>query len=82
MPTLINFGMINTNTPQQNAGVFVGEINFGGWDANMKSNYGHGALFGFFNVIVMQFSANVDNLETFDGIINDQDFKPLVGGNL
>ncbi|WP_284200131.1 hypothetical protein [Alicyclobacillus sacchari] len=27
MPTLISFGAIYTNTPQQNAGVFIGETN-------------------------------------------------------
>lgn len=82
MPTLIAFGMINTNTPQQNAGVLVGEINSGGWDANAKINQGHGPLFGFFNIVMMQFSANIDNLEVLDGVIFDQDFKPMAGGNL
>ncbi|QSO48271.1 hypothetical protein [Alicyclobacillus mengziensis] len=82
MPTLIHFGMVNSNSPQQNAGVLIGEINTGGWDANMKINQGHGALFGFFNLVYLQYNVNIDNFEMLDGVINDQDFKPMVGGNL
>jgi hypothetical protein len=42
VPSLMIFGVINQNTPQENAGTFIGEANFGGWDANMKANQGHG----------------------------------------
>lgn len=82
MPSIIICGVLNSNTPQQNAGAFIGEYNIGGWDANIKLNQGHGGLFGFFNVIPMQLNLNVDNLEGIDGAINDQDIKPLGGANL
>lgn len=82
MASLICFGTININSTAQNAGVFVGEINCGGWDANQKQNQGHGNLYGFFNVVLYQQSYLFDNFEVFDGTINDQDLKPMVGGNL
>lgn len=82
MPTFISFGAINSNSPQQNAGVFIGEINCGGWDANQKQNQGHGALYGFYNVIVNQICVTYDNFELLDGVINDQDFKPITASNV
>ncbi|QSO50246.1 hypothetical protein JZ785_14870 [Alicyclobacillus curvatus] len=82
MPQIIFFGAININSPQQNGGVFVGEINCGGWDANQKQNIGHGSLYGFYNVVVNQLSIANDNYELLDGVINDQDFKPMTAGNL
>ena len=82
MASVICFGAININSPQQNGGVFVGEVNCGGWDANQKTNNAHGALYGFFNIILNQQSYLLDNSEMFDGMINDQDFKPMVGGNI
>lgn len=81
MPCFITFGAVNSNTPQQNAGVFIGEINCGGWDANQKQNLGHGALYGFFNVTTNIWSAAFDGNEWLDGLILDQDFKPLIGSN-
>lgn len=78
MPSLIILGMVSQNTPQQNAGTFIGEGNIGGWDANMKLNQGQGGTFGFFNLTPVWVNINVDNLEGFDGVINDQDFKPTV----
>ncbi|MCF8567595.1 hypothetical protein LLE49_23010 [Alicyclobacillus tolerans] len=81
MPCVILCGTLAINTPQQNAGTFIGQYNMGGWDANMKTNYGHGATLGFFNVIPFQFNINVDNFEFVDGMINDQDFKPQFSGN-
>lgn len=82
MPAIISFGMININSPQQNAGVFIGEINIGGWDANMKINSGHAALFGFYNVAYLQYNLTFDNLEFMDALINDQDFKPSISSNI
>lgn len=76
MPTAITFLTINSNSPQQNAGVFIGEVNITGWDANTKSNYGHGSIYGFFNVLVAISNLNFDGLELIDGVINDQDLKP------
>ncbi|MFB5188876.1 hypothetical protein [Alicyclobacillus fastidiosus] len=82
MASVICFGAININSPQQNAGVFVGEVNCGGWDANEKVNQGHGALFGFFNVILNQQTYVTDSFEMIDGMINDQDFKPIASMNI
>lgn len=82
MASIIIVGVLNSNTPQQNAGVFVGEFNYSGWDANIKLNQAHGGLYGFFNIIPAQFNLNVDNLEAIDGMINDQDLKPLLGANV
>ncbi len=82
MPNLIVFGVINSNTPQQNAGVFVGEFNSSGWDANAKQNYGHGSVYGLFNTFIGQWNLNIDSFESVDGMIIDQDFKPLLGGNM
>lgn len=71
---LILSGVVNTMAPQQNAGVFLGQINNGGWDANQKYGAGKAADAGFFNVFI---SANVlfDSFEWMDGLIYDQDLK-------
>lgn len=82
MPSIIIMGTVAQNTPQQNAALFMGEGNIGGWDANMKLAQGHGALYGFFNFMPLQFNLLFDNFELIDGIMNDQDFKPVVEGNI
>jgi len=46
MPSVILLGSLLMNTPQQNAGAFVGEYNFAGWDANRKMSQAHGGEFG------------------------------------
>lgn len=82
MPNMICIGAININCPQQNAGVFIGEINCGGWDANQKQNQGFGALNGLFNFVCFQSAYLYDNFELIDGLMNDADFKPLIGMNI
>ena len=79
MLCLIVIGAVNQNTPQENAGTFIGEGNLGGWDANMKINQGHGGYYGFFNITPAWVNMNIDNMELVDGMVNDQDFKPLMG---
>lgn len=82
MPCLIIAGGgINTNTPQQNAGVWVGEQNFSGFDANMKFNTALGGNFGVMSVQITGFNIMLDNLEMIDGVIMDQDFKPTISAN-
>ncbi|QSO48264.1 hypothetical protein [Alicyclobacillus mengziensis] len=81
MPSFIAFGMINQNTPQENAGIFMGEGNIGGWDANMKLSQGHGGLYGYFNALPMQVNILFDNFEGIDGAINDADVKSSVVAN-
>ncbi|GMA49846.1 hypothetical protein GCM10025857_12030 [Alicyclobacillus contaminans] len=82
MPSLIFCGALNLNTAQTNAGSFIGEYNFSGWDANTKQNQGEGTLFGFFNFLPLHASFNIDNLEFADGVINDQDVKTLGAANV
>lgn len=82
MPFILLCGALNSNTPQQNAGAFVGEFNFGGWDANIKLNQGHGGLYGFYNLIPAHLNINLDNMEGIDGAILDQDMKPIQSGNV
>ena len=78
MLSLIILGIVNQNTPQENAGLFVGEGNMGGWDANMKINQGHGGYYGSFNLTPGWINLNIDNLEGIDGLINDQDLKVTI----
>lgn len=82
MPSIIVIGVTNSNTPQENAGIFIGEGNMGAWDANMKENQGHGGNYGYFNITPGWLNINIDNLEGVDGLINDQDIKPLMGADI
>ncbi|OIK10417.1 hypothetical protein BIV60_21475 [Bacillus sp. MUM 116] len=82
MPSVINLGIMNINSPQPNAAVFVGESIVTGMDGNRKYNLGFGGLYGFFNVSAGNISNIVDSFEVIDGVIFDQDFKPNFGPNL
>lgn len=83
MPSLINLGVLNVNTPQQNSSVFLGEAVVTGMDANMKFNAGRSGQYGFFCVDMYNVSVNADGMEWADGNIFDQDLKPnIVGGNI
>lgn len=74
IPVFILSGAVNTMTPQQNAGVFLGQINIGGWDANQKFSAAKAGNYGFFSVY-MSFNVLNDSFEFIDGMINDQDLK-------
>jgi hypothetical protein len=67
--------MINVNTPQQNAAVFVGQNAAGGWDANMKFNTAQGGNFGIMSLQLDGMNIMLDNMEFIDGIVNDMDIK-------
>lgn len=82
MPSIINVGVFNISTPQQNSSIFVGETVLTGMDANMKLNNGAGGLFGIFNANAFNINTNFDNLEFADGNIFDQDLKPSIGGTI
>ncbi|ACV59503.1 hypothetical protein [Alicyclobacillus acidocaldarius] len=82
MPSVILLGSLLMNTPQQNAGAFVGEYNFAGWDANRKMSQAHGGEFGFFNWSPGFYNLNLDSFEVVDGAMNDADAKPVFGSNL
>ncbi|SIS52212.1 hypothetical protein [Alicyclobacillus vulcanalis] len=79
MPTVIAFQTIVSNTPQQNSGIFIGEINIGGWDAHVKSNTAQASVSGARNAFLLTRNLNVDSHELLDGLIFDQDFKPTWG---
>ncbi|WAH44543.1 hypothetical protein NZD89_07650 [Alicyclobacillus fastidiosus] len=81
IPALILIGAFNSNTPQQNAGAYVGQINNGGWDANQKFEVAKSGNFGFFS---MYNSVNIltDSFEFIDGMVIDSDIKPTVAGNV
>lgn len=81
MPSIFNIGMINVSTPQQNAAVFLGELNMTGWDANMKFNTAMGGSFGIFVANGGLVNNMFDNLELFDGNIADQDVKAQIAAN-
>ncbi|MDP9727200.1 hypothetical protein ACOJUR_12830 [Alicyclobacillus tolerans] len=83
MPVFVMIGNINSSTPQQNAnGILVGEFNFSGWDANMKYNAAYAGNYGVFNFSNGLYNMLNDGFEGIDGVINDQDFKPDMGGNM
>ena len=82
MPSVINLGIMNINSPQPNAAIFVGESVVTGMDGNRKYNLGFGGLYGFFNIVAGNVSNNIDSFEAIDGVIFDQDFKPNLGNNL
>lgn len=75
MPVFVAFGMLNSNAPNQNAGLFIGQNSITGWDANQKLNIGHGALFGWYNLAFSGLNLTVDNFEFIDGVVNDMDAK-------
>ena len=81
IPVLILSGSVNSNSPQQNAGVFMGQINIGGWDANQKYSAAKAGTFGFFNINT-SFNVLNDSFEFIDGLMNDQDLKIDFEANL
>lgn len=82
MPVFVSFGVINSNAPNQNAGIFVGQNSITGWDANQKYNIGHGSLYGWFNYTFGGCNAVFDNFELIDGAITDMDNKISWSSNI
>ena len=82
MPAFVFIVNFQSNTPQQNAGTFIGQINNGSWDANMKLQ---GAKTGNFDVLslnIQPFNFLYDSFEFIDGVVNTQDVSPDVEGNV
>ena len=69
MPVFVSFGVINSNSPNQNAGVFIGQNSITGWDANQKFNIGHGAMFGWYNYSFGGYNVTFDNWEYMDSLV-------------
>lgn len=82
MPSIINLGIMNVNTPQQNSNVTIGESIITGMDANRKFNTAFGGTFGLFNNVSLNIGNNMDALDAIDGVIFDQDFKANFGANI
>ncbi|MFJ7727565.1 hypothetical protein ACIQXV_15555 [Neobacillus sp. NPDC097160] len=82
MPSVINLGIMNINSPQPNAAIFVGESIVTGMDGNRKYNLNFGGQYGAFNIIAGNLGNIVDSFNAFDGVIFDQDFKPNLGSNI
>lgn len=80
MPSVINIGNVNVNTPQQNSAVFFGESIISGWDAHQKYNIGSGGYYGYLNFANNGFNVNFDGNEVIDGMVNYQDIKSISGG--
>ncbi|MEH7107093.1 MULTISPECIES: hypothetical protein [Bacillaceae] len=81
MPSVINLGVLNINSPQPSSAIFVGEAVVTGMDANRKYNLGFGGIYGCLNAVTGNITNNADSFEFMDGLIFDQDFKPSIGGN-
>ncbi len=82
MPSVINMGVMNINSPQPSSAIFVGESVVTGIDGNRKYNLGFGGVYGFLNVVTGNLVNNADSFELMDGLIFDQDIKPSFGGNV
>ena len=82
MPSVINLGVFNVNSPQPSSAVVVGESVINGMDANRKYSINVGGMYGVGNVITGNLNNIADSLEMFDGVIFDQDIKPNIGGNV
>ncbi|WP_428910592.1 hypothetical protein [Niallia sp. Krafla_26] len=82
MPSVINLGVFNVNSPQPNSVVQVGELVVNGMDANRKQNLNLGGTYGFGNAITGNLNNISDSFEAVDGAIFDQDIKPNFGGNI
>ncbi|EKN70605.1 hypothetical protein BABA_04159 [Neobacillus bataviensis LMG 21833] len=80
MPSIVNIGLLNVNSPQPSAAVFVGEGMVNGMDANRKYNLNMGGNYGINNLNIGNINNIVDSFEVLDGVIFDQDFKPNIGG--
>ncbi len=69
------------STPQDNAGIFIGQINISGFDSHSKLNLGHGALFGILGWSIGHRNLTHDGHEFIDGVIFDQDMKMQISMN-
>ncbi|MBM7656180.1 hypothetical protein [Neobacillus cucumis] len=80
MPSVINLGVFNVNSPQASSAIFIGEGVVNGMDANRKYNLNMGGTYGFSNLNTGNVNNIADSFEMIDGVIFDQDLKPNIGG--
>jgi hypothetical protein len=82
VPSVINLGVFNVNSPQPSSAIVVGESVINGMDANRKYNLNMGGMYGFANAVTGNINNVADSFEMFDGLIFDQDIKPNLAGNI
>lgn len=82
VPSVINLGVFNVNSPQPNSVVQVGELVVNGMDANRKYNLNLAGMYGIGNIAIGNLNNIADSFEVVDGVIFDQDIKPNFGGNI
>lgn len=63
------------NSATQNAGIFIGQNSFTGFDSNQKLNIGHGAAYGVLNWMHGSSNFVMDGFESIDAMMNDMDYK-------
>jgi hypothetical protein len=80
MPSVINLGIFNVNSPQASSAIFIGQGVVNGMDANRKYNLNMGGVYGFNNANAGNVNNIADSFEMIDGVIFDQDLKPNIGG--
>ncbi|WP_066303696.1 hypothetical protein [Bacillus sp. FJAT-29814] len=79
MPSVINVGLLNINSPQPSSAIFIGEGIVNGMDANRKQNLNQGGIYGINTINAGNINNVADSFEIVDGVIFDQDFKPASG---
>lgn len=79
MPSVINLGIFNVNSPQPSSVVQVGELVVNGMDANRKQNLNLAGMYGIGNANIGNLNSIADSFEGMDGVIFDQDIKPNFG---
>ncbi|AEJ44689.1 MULTISPECIES: hypothetical protein [Alicyclobacillus] len=82
IPALVFIGANNSMTPQQNAGTFIGQVNNGAWDANMKFQAGKSGNYDVMSYNLQIWSLLFDSFEFIDGQVNTLGLKPDVEGNV
>lgn len=82
VPSVINLGIFNVNSPQPSSVVQVGELVVNGMDANRKQNLNLAGMYGIGNANIGNLNTITDSFEGMDGVIFDQDIKPNFGGNV
>jgi hypothetical protein len=82
VPSVINVGIFNINSPQPSSAIFVGEGIVNGMDANRTYNLNMGGNYGFNNLNTGIINNVNDSFEVIDGVIFDQDIKPNTGSGV
>ncbi|MBS4214878.1 MULTISPECIES: hypothetical protein [Neobacillus] len=82
MASVVNVGILNINSPQPSSAIFVGEGIVNGMDANRKYNLNSGGIYGINTINAGNINSVADSFEIIDGVIFDQDIKPIIATNI